>query len=1146
MGSSPPISQKTSRTPRSRRSIKLVLALGILLIGTALVGLESWTSWRSHEAAEADIHSESENLTLSLVEHASSSLESIDSILRQSVELLQHDGLSEDVSARLHELYVERSRQLGQVESLIMVDDQGNWRASSAPYLSSTPITDREHFAYHRDHPDHDLHFGGIINSRYSGTKVMIFSRRFDKPDGSFGGIAVAALKPAYFQSFFDSLSTGHDGVVGLLLDTGTLLVRHPQAPELIGTSFAKQPLFAEHLPNASSGSFMSVSVVDGIQRWISYRRVPGTPLVVTAALSPAEKLTEWRRQTLAHASALTLILLVLGGLGAFLIIQIGRIEQAERAETAAAEEARTVGAQYRLLAENARDMIVCVGMDGVRRYVSPASRELLGLAPEDMVGRVAADYIHPEDRARWQEHIALLARGLAEPYCSYRLRRSDGDYVWVEATIHFVFDPATGSPVEFINVVRDISKRREAELRLRDAIESLDDGFTLWTEDWRLVLCNSRYSEIYAATNDLQVPGVEIRTLFAEGARRGQFGPVYDPEAYAEARLAESMRPGNLTEHWVGGRLILTSKRPMVTGGWVGVYTDVTEERQHERDLAAAHGRLENQAAELAALAGDLRIAKDEAEQANRIKSDFLATMSHEIRTPMNGIIGMNGLLLATPLNADQRKFAETVRLSADSLMAIINDILDVSKLEAGKVELESIDFSLETLIEDAVELMAPRAHDKGLEIAVDLAPLAGEPMRGDPARLRQILLNLLSNAVKFTERGYVAIDTIVSPEPEGRYRVAVAVSDTGIGISEADQEKLFQRFAQADGSITRRFGGTGLGLNISKQLIELMGGEISVEGRSGGGSVFRFELVLGKGEAPVPRPALRPDALAGRNVLIVDDLTINRTILRRQLTGFGAFCTEAEGGDAALAALSAAEQAGRPFDLVLLDQMMPGISGDAVARAIRAHSDWQQPKLVLISSAGIQPGEANVAAAGLDRVLLKPVRQHELFDCLARLFGPSAPAPASAPVVAAALPLPEKTAEGGSAHLLLVEDHPINREVARAILEGFGYTVDMAEDGLAALDALADGQYGLVLMDMQMPRLDGLEATRRIRALGDGVAQVPIIAMTANAMRGDALRCFEAGMNDYVAKPIDPEELRGKIAFWLNAEQRATAGAA
>ncbi len=1022
-----------------------------------------------------------------------------------------------------------------------MLDAEGKWRAAPLPDFASDSVTDQEHFVYHRDHADPGLHFGGVVTTRYSGTPVIVVSRRFDRPDGSFGGAVVAALKPDFFQAFYDSLATGHDGVAAMLLDDGTMLVRHPEAPELIGANFRNMPLFTDYLPKAPAGSLFSTSRIDGVPRWVFYQRVPGTPLIVTAALSSVEKLAEWRRQTVTHAGAVALILLVLGGLGAFLIVQIRRMEQTERAAAAAADEAQIMGAQYRLLAENAKDMIVCVGMDGIRRYASPASRELLGYAPEELVGAVSADLVHPEDRPRWQEHVLLAARGLAEPYCSYRLRHKDGRYIWVEATIHFVEDPMTLAPVEFINVVRDISQRREAELRLRDALESLDDGFTLWTEDWRFVLCNSRYRELHAATADLQTPGVHISTLFAEGARRGQYGDVGDPDTFAAAGLAESIQPGNLVERVISGRSVLVSKRPMSTGGWVGVYTDVTERRQRERDLADAHERLENQAAELAALAGDLSIAKDGAERANRVKSDFLATMSHEIRTPMNGIIGMNALLMTTVLTPDQRKFADAVRISADSLMAIINDILDVSKLEAGKVELEDIDFSLETLVEDAVELMAPRAHDKGLEIVVDLPPAAAAPMRGDPIRLRQILLNLLSNAVKFTEDGYVAVESAVTPVGEDRLRVRIAVADTGIGIGEDDRARMFERFAQADGSITRRFGGTGLGLHISKQLVELMDGSIAVSARPGGGSVFQVEFTLPRGGAIAPLSPLRPDALAGRLVLIVDDLPINRAILRRQATGFGAVCTEAEGGTAALATLAAAERSGRPFDLVLLDQMMPGMSGDTVARAIRGHAEWRQPKIVLISSAGISPDETEALESGLDRVLLKPVRQHELFACLARLFEAVAPETAAAPVsggdTVAALPT---APDARPAHLLLVEDHPINREVARAILERFGYTVDMAEDGLAALEALQDGSYALVLMDIQMPRLDGLEATRRIRALGNGFAQIPIVAMTANAMRGDALRCFEAGMNDYVAKPVDPEELRGKLAYWLGPGRR------
>ena len=1136
MANSPAIGTEDKRAPGSRRSLKRVLVLGIILVCGALVGLESWTSWRSRLAVEADTRADTETLTLSLTEHATNTIDSVDTILRQAVELLEHDGLSAEMAARLHTLYTERNQSMGQVDFFFVVDAEGRWQASSTPILSTTSVADRDYFVYHRDHPDRGLHFSGIVTSRYSGAQVIVVSRRFDRPDGSFGGIALAALKPAFFQGFFDSLATGRDGAVAMSLDDGTLLVRHPAAPDQIGLNFGNSKLFTEYLPQAPQGSFFVTSTIDGILRWASYRRVPGTPLVVTTALSSDERLAEWRRQTLTHAAGILSIVLILGGLGGFLIIQIGRIEQSQRAAAAAAAEARAMGAQYRLLAENSKDMIVRIGMDGIRHYASPACRSLLGYEPEVLTGVDALELVHPEDRDRCGEHVRQVARGLAEPYYTYRLRHRDGHFVWVEATTHFVLDPETGAPVEFINVVRDISQRREAETRLLDAIESLEDGFTLWDAEWRLIMCNSRCREIYAASADMLVPGVSIRTMYTEGARRGSFGVIADPEAFADAAMDEGIQPGNLIERQFGERWIQSSKRRTTMGGWVGIYTDVTERRQRELDLAEARDQLENQAAALTALAGDFSVAKDEAERANRVKSEFLATMSHEIRTPMNGIIGMNALLMTTELTHDQRKFADAVRLSADSLMSIINDILDVSKLEAGKVELEAIDFSLETLIEDAVELMAPRAHDKGLEIAVDLAPLAGEPLRGDPARLRQILLNLLSNAVKFTERGYVAVEARLTPEGTSGFRIQIAVADTGIGIDQAVRAKLFQRFAQADGSITRRFGGTGLGLNISRQLVELMGGSIAVSARPEGGSVFEIDLVLPRGSAvPVPPPLL-PDALAGRIVLVVDDLPINRAILRRQLAAFGALCVEAESGEAALAALATADRAGRAVDLVLLDQMMPGTSGDAVAVAIRGHAEWQQPKIVLISSAGVSPSEAAALDSGLDRILLKPVRQHELFECLARLFG----------VAPALRSLPPATAQaavvaGGTAHLLLVEDHAINREVARAVLERFGYTVDMAEDGVAAVEAVQDGAYALVLMDVQMPRLDGLEATRQIRALGNGFARLPIIAMTANAMQGDAARCFEAGMNDYIAKPIDPEEVRAKLVYWLAATRRA-----
>jgi PAS domain S-box-containing protein len=1112
--------------PLRGHSVKRVVTLGILLVCVALVALESWTSWRLRQAAEAESHTAAETLSLSATEHVASAIAAIDDVLGESVDLIEDDGLSGDMPARLHALYAERMPQIARVDFFSVVDSEGHWRAASSPTLSTQSVADRDYFAFLRDHDDRLPHFSGMVTSRLSGAKIVVIGRRFNRPDGSFGGAVLASFDPARFEDFFSSLETGHDGVVAMSLDDGTLLVRRPAGSAQIGGNYGQAPLFAEHLPKAPSGAFLTTSLTDGMLRWVAYRRVPGTPLVVTTSLSCDERLIEWRRQTLTHAGAMLLVGLVLSGLGAFLVVQINRIERADRAAMAAATEARRLGEQYRLLAENAKDMIVRVAPDGVRRYVSPASLELTGYRPEELVGAKAATYLHPEDAPRLAHHVAQTLAGSAEPQFAYRLRHRDGHYVWVEATTHVVCDPATGRPVEFVNVVRDISRRREAETRLRDAVESLDDGFALWDADWRLVMCNSRYDALYPATADLHEPGVPIRTLLVEGARRGQYGAIEDPEAFADAYLAEGTKPGAMMEREVAGRSILNSKRQTAMGGWVGVYVDVTERREREQELADAHARLETQAAALAALAGDLSIAKDEAEQANRVKSEFLATMSHEIRTPMNGIIGMNGLLLTTELTAEQRKFAESVRLSAGALLAIINDILDVSKLEAGRVELEAIEFALDSLIEDAVELMAPRAHDKGLEIAVDLAPLSAAPVCGDPARLRQILLNLLSNAVKFTEHGHVLVEAQVRPEGADVCAIRIAISDTGIGIAEADRAKLFQRFAQADGSITRRFGGTGLGLNISKQLIELMGGSITVTPRQSGGSVFTIDVVLPRGVAPA---AARGDTLAGRRVLVVDDLAISRDILVRQLAAQGALAMGAADGDAALAALAAAEAAGHPVELALLDQMMPGTGGDALAAAIRGHRDWRQPKLVLMASAGVSPSEAALAASGLDRVLLKPIRRAEMLATLVSLFGGAGRAEVPSGAGASGAHVGERR------KLLLVEDHPINREVAHAILDRLGYAVAIAEDGLAAVAAVQQEVFDLVLMDIQMPRLDGLEATRRIRALSGPFARLPIIAMTANAMAGDAARCLDAGMNDHVAKPIDPEELRIKLGFWL-----------
>ena len=807
---------------------------------------------------------------------------------------------------------------------------------------------------------------------------------------------------------------------------------------------------------------------------------------------------------------------------------QLGQFMKRKQAEEAVFQERYLL----RTLMDNVPDLIYFKDTEGrfIRGNKALANRFGVG-DPAEVVGKTDFDFFTEEHaRQAWDDERAVMESNQPVVGKEEKETWGRGHVSWVSTT-KLPFRDKDGHVVGTFGISRDITAWKRAEQALRQG----EERFRSLIEATVAIVWNTPASGKF----ETEQPGWSAFTgqTFDQLKDWGWLDAVHPEDRPHTARVwsaAVASRCVYQVEHRLRRhdgeyRHMLVRAVPILAEGgeireWVGVHTDIDAEKQAEAAM---------------------REAKEAAEAASRAKSEFLANMSHEIRTPLNGIIGMAELALDTELTPEQREYLGMVKLSADHLLTVINDILDFSKIEAGKLDLDLVDFDLRDTLDDTVATLAMRAHKKGLELADHVAADVPDALWGDPHRLRQVVVNLIGNAIKFTERGEVVLRVELRSRTDEEVCLHFAVSDTGIGIAPDQQQKLFKAFSQADTSTTRKYGGTGLGLAISASLVQMMGGEIWLESQAGQGSTFHFTARFGPARAPVARPArAEPAHVHGLPVLVVDDNATNRRILEEMLTNWGMRPTVVEGGREALAALEQAHGAGSPFALVLLDAMMPEMDGFTLAERIRRDPEPMGSTLMMLSSANRREDAARCRELGVSTYLTKPIRQSTLLDAIMTSLGASASVEDRTAALAG-----HPTPAGGrrTLRLLLAEDNAVNQRLAVSLLEKRGHQVVVAENGREALDALDGLPFDAVLMDVQMPEMDGFEATAAIRAREAVTgAHTPIIAMTAHALKGDRDRCLEAGMDAYVSKPLRPQELFEVLAGLVTAHDDASPGSA
>ena len=785
---------------------------------------------------------------------------------------------------------------------------------------------------------------------------------------------------------------------------------------------------------------------------------------------------------------------------------------------------------------QSQREMICRFMPDTTLTYVNDAYCRFFGVPAEQLIGRKFLELVPVSAHESVLETVASLsAANPTRTYCHPVIRR-DGSVSWQEWTDRVILD-SQQQVIELQSTGRDITEQREAEEALRRSearLASILDNMVdvVWSATWpelELTFVSPSAEPLF------QRPAAEFY------ADVELWRTVIHPQDGAVADLAvDQLRRSGTAENeyriltpdgrvkWIRdvSRIVRNQDGTMRVDGTV---SDVTERRQAEDELRRTNRRLERMSRESALMAA-------RAETASKAKSEFLANMSHEIRTPLNGVVGMIELLLDTELDDEQRRYVETARTAGGSLLTLIDDVLDFSRIEAGRLDLEQRRFDLYQLVDDAAATAGARAHSKRLDLACAIKPGTEASLSGDPDRLQQILMNLLGNAVKFTQKGQILLEVSTVERAPDSVEVRFAVTDSGIGIANDRVDTIFEKFTQIDSSTTRSHGGAGLGLAIARRLARLMGGDITVSSGVGLGSRFECSVLLKRPTDPVRTRVTQPPAPAHTRVLVVDDNPVCRQVLETRLAAWGVTVSTVGVAAAAIELLTRAAEAGRPYQVAVVDALIPGEECTDLARRIRGDSRTATVDLVALAPVGAQIDASRLKTAGFALLLDKPVRHRQLEDAITRVLHSSESRRFAGNARRGESALRGLTA-GRTGKVLLVEDNSMNREVAIGMLSRMGFTVDSVTNGKEAVDALQQGLYDLVLMDVQTPVMDGIEATRAIRSENSAVRDrlIPIVALTAHAISGDRQACLEAGMNDYLAKPVTPRALAEVLNRWL-----------